>query len=191
MELRGGQGRIQYETCERGRELLRPARAALAFVAFFYGDQSRRTTSGQQEGVHCWRFLPAQRRHAGCDRWRADHHHGSGRWRFIRLVSWRVSNVSTSACRSTRCCIGEHCQQPESIQGNALLFIRESAAKPARRRPPEQSSRYGAASREQLQQSWETEIEPEQTDYIKEPELGSLQINKERAGIPPPPPPLR
>jgi hypothetical protein len=71
-----------------------------------------------------------------------------------------------------------------------LLYIRESAAEPARRRPPEQSSRYGAASREQLlQQSWETEIEPEQTDYIKEPELGSLQINKERDGIPPPPPP--
>jgi hypothetical protein len=70
-----------------------------------------------------------------------------------------------------------------------LLYIRESAAEPARRRAPEQSSRYGAASREQLQQSWETEIEHEQTDYIKEPELGNLQINKERAGIPPPPPP--
>jgi len=58
-----------------------------------------------------------------------------------------------------------------------LLYIRESVAEPPRRRPPEQWSR------------WEPEIEPEQTDYIKGPEPGSLQINKDGAGIPPPPPP--
>ena len=48
---RAGRGAPDTKTCERGCELLRLAIAALAFVAFFDGDQSRRTTSDQPEGM--------------------------------------------------------------------------------------------------------------------------------------------
>ena len=116
---RADRGALDKKTHERGRELLRLAIAALVFVAFFYGNQFRRTTAGQPESIRCWRFMPVQRRHAGCNRWRADHGHSYGWWRFIWLTSWRVSNVSAGSCRGPRSRIGEHCQQPESIQGNA------------------------------------------------------------------------
>ena len=48
---RAGRGAPDTKTCETGRELLRLAIPALAFVAFFDGDQSRRTTSDQPDGI--------------------------------------------------------------------------------------------------------------------------------------------